>query len=143
MKIVKGAVFGFFLSLVIVAISTMYKSSKAEMGRQGQQAQAAQQTRPHDLQLLKRSAVRAACTDHPDWDMETCQTIDQKEVSIGMTSEQVRLSWGKPERINTTTTANIEREQWVYGREYLYVVNGVLRSMQTSSEKVDARQKKE
>jgi hypothetical protein len=132
MKIVKAAIIGFILLLGIAAISTMYKGSQAEMGRQAQRVQAAQQTRPHDLQLLKRSAVRAACTDHPDWDMEICQTIDQKQVSIGMTSEQVRLSWGKPDKINTTTTANIEHEQWVYGREYLYVENGILRSMQTS-----------
>jgi hypothetical protein len=132
MKALKLIVGGFFLLLVILAISAMYKSSQAEMATQGQQAQAAAETRPHDLQLLKRPAVRAACTTHADWDMETCQTMDQKKVSIGMTAEQVQLSWGKPDRINTTSTARADHEQWVYGKEYLYVQDGILRSMQTS-----------
>lgn len=128
----KLAIAGFFLFLGIVAISAMHKASQEEMDTRAQQAQAAQQTRPHDLQLLKRPVIRSACTAHPDWDMETCRTMDQEKVMIGMTAEQARLSWGKPDQINSTTTANIEHEQWVYGRKYLYIENGVLRSMQTS-----------
>jgi hypothetical protein len=135
----KKLVVGFVLVLAVLVISAMYKASQADLESAGaansaaqQKANLAQQTRPHDLQLLKRPAVRAACTKHAEWDMDICQTIDQKKVSIGMTAEQVTLAWGKPEKINTTITANIHREQWVYGEEYLYVQDGVLHSMQTS-----------
>ena len=53
-------------------------------------------------------------------------------VSIGMSKEDVLASsWGKPERINTTTTANTTREQWVYGgRNYLYFENNKLVTIQ-------------
>lgn len=43
-------------------------------------------------------------------------------VSVGMTKDEVLMSsWGKPERVNSTTTGRGTREQWVYGgRSYLY-----------------------
>lgn len=57
-------------------------------------------------------------------------------VRIGMTEEQVIRAWGKPEKINTTITAGGKTQQWVYGygagsRQYLYLENGVLRTIQT------------
>ena len=54
-------------------------------------------------------------------------------VRLGMTKKQVieQTSWGKPNKVNTTTTKNGTREQWVYGGgNYLYFTNGVLTSIQ-------------
>lgn len=52
-------------------------------------------------------------------------------VSIGMSEQQVLESnWGKPRKVNTTTTANMVRQQWVYDGGYLYFENGTLRSIQ-------------
>lgn len=53
-------------------------------------------------------------------------------VSIGMSKEDVLASsWGKPDRVNTTTNAYGVSEQWVYGgRNYLYFENGKLTSIQ-------------
>lgn len=53
-------------------------------------------------------------------------------VSVGMSKEDVLASsWGKPQKVNTTTTANATREQWVYGgSNYLYFTNGVLTAIQ-------------
>ena len=53
-------------------------------------------------------------------------------VRIGMTQAQVLdIAWGKPERINRTTTAAGTREQWVYGsRSYLYFQDGILTTIQ-------------
>jgi hypothetical protein len=117
--------------VAFLAIKVMYKASQSELVEHAQKAQVEQQTRPRDLELLKRPAVRAACTTHSDWTMEDCQTIDQKRVAIGMTAEQVRLSWGKPQQINATISSQTHREQWVYGvHQYLYMHEGVLRSMQ-------------
>lgn len=54
-------------------------------------------------------------------------------VRVGMTREQVYAScWGKPGRINTTTGSYGTHEQLVYGSSYLYLENGVLRTIQTS-----------
>ena len=48
---------------------------------------------------------------------------------IGMTKDQVinDTEWGKPEKVNTTTTASGNTEQWRYfGGGYLYFTNGRL-----------------
>lgn len=53
-------------------------------------------------------------------------------VRIGMTAEDVlQSSWGKPSRVNRTTGANGESEQWVYpGQNYLYFERGRLVTIQ-------------
>lgn len=53
-------------------------------------------------------------------------------VSIGMSKQDVLASsWGKPQKVNTTTTAYGTHEQWVYGGgNYLYFKDGVLASIQ-------------
>lgn len=52
-------------------------------------------------------------------------------VSIGMTQDRVlQSSWGKPRKINRTTTLTREREQWVYDGGYLYFDNGILTAIQ-------------
>jgi hypothetical protein len=37
--------------------------------------------------------------------------VANKKVGVGMTPEQVRASWGKPERINMTINADGKVEQ--------------------------------
>jgi len=64
----------------------------------------------------------------------TQQNKDRKSqgVSIGMTKENVLLSsWGKPKKINKTTTSSGIIEQWIYenGR-YLYFEDGILTTIQ-------------
>lgn len=53
-------------------------------------------------------------------------------VRIGMSqSDVLASSWGKPQKVNTTTSARGIREQWVYGgHNYLYFENGVLTTIQ-------------
>lgn len=52
-------------------------------------------------------------------------------VSIGMTYEEVLASsWGRPKRVNKTTRATSETQQWVYDGGYLYFENGLLRTIQ-------------
>lgn len=54
-------------------------------------------------------------------------------VTVGMTAQEVinKTSWGRPAKVNRTTTASGVDEQWVYGGgNYLYFRNGVLRSIQ-------------
>jgi hypothetical protein len=123
----KSVITGFVILIAVLAIMAMYRGAQPAP----QPVHAAAAAAPRDLASLKRPAVRDACTKHPDWNMETCQTMDGGEVSIGMTADQVQLSWGKPKRVNASVSAQVDREQWVYGSQYLYMQNGVLRSMQT------------
>lgn len=54
-------------------------------------------------------------------------------VQIGMTAERVlQSSWGKPERVNRTTSPRGTREQWVYRghNNFLYFEDGILVTIQ-------------
>ena len=73
---------------------------------------------------------------------QTFQHLDKDElhrkrthgVSIGMNADDVlQSSWGKPERVNKTRTAAGMHEQWVYRNNYIYLDNGIVTAIQTSS----------
>jgi hypothetical protein len=49
-----------------------------------------------------------------------------------MTNEQVKLSWGEPDRINRSVGSWGVSEQWVYQDRYLYFKNGILTSYQVT-----------
>ena len=61
---------------------------------------------------------------------KSAKLILEGKVSIGWSKEMCRESWGKPERINKTTTAWGVHEQWVYGYNYLYFEKGILTTIQ-------------
>jgi len=61
---------------------------------------------------------------------ENLDKILQAKVTIGMTKEMCRLSWGKPKSINETITSENKTEQWVYADSYLYFENGILTAIQ-------------
>jgi len=78
---------------------------------------------------------------HADIDDSTRQAILGGKVRLGMTSEQVRASWGPPWRVNRYHAGR--REQWVYGycravlcigerdpdfmaTNYIYLDNGIV-----------------
>ncbi|MBS1979425.1 MAG: hypothetical protein JST46_18790 [Bacteroidetes bacterium] len=60
--------------------------------------------------------------------------ILKHEYWIGMTDEMAVYALGKPDKINSTVTATVRSEQWVYvSRDiYLYFKNGILESYQNS-----------
>ncbi|HUK59316.1 MAG TPA: hypothetical protein VLV50_08805 [Stellaceae bacterium] len=59
------------------------------------------------------------------------QTLRERKVFIGATSEMVRLSWGPPQKINRTFMTDSTHEQWVYpSGSYLYIDNGILSAAQ-------------
>lgn len=59
------------------------------------------------------------------------ETIAKNKISIGMTKEMCRDSWGKPNSINKTTNKYGTSEQWVYSRgTYLYFDNEKLITIQ-------------
>jgi hypothetical protein len=44
----------------------------------------------------------------------------------GMSSEMVRDSWGKPQKINRVIGTDIIREEWIYKSSWLYIENDTL-----------------
>jgi hypothetical protein len=63
--------------------------------------------------------------------------IRDGKIFIGMTADEVILSWGRPSKVNTTISGRGRNEQWIYRRgkvgddQYVYVDNGVVTSMQS------------
>ncbi|MEQ1446278.1 MULTISPECIES: DUF4124 domain-containing protein [Acinetobacter] len=88
-----------------------------ELNARVQQSQAA---------IKRQQAVR---------EKERAERDARKEPRIGMTkSEAEKSTWGYPDKVNTTTTAKNEFEQWVYrtpysGSKYLHFTNGKLTSI--------------
>ena len=73
--------------------------------------------------------------NYPNISEEVWTLIKQGMVTIGMTSEECKLSWGQPDKINQTIQDGLTVEQWIYigltdTRRYLYMYNGKLKSMQ-------------
>jgi hypothetical protein len=94
-----------------------------------------EQERRHDQderEFLKTKAGRV-WAKHTDWDRELCGVIANGQIHIGMTAEQVRAAWGRPERVNSSVYATGTHEQWVYGAgQYVYFENGVMTSLHQS-----------
>lgn len=57
---------------------------------------------------------------------EIRKTIEQKKIKIGMTGEQVKISWGKPKYVNKGAGGKGGFEQWGYGKHTLSFENGIL-----------------
>lgn len=77
-------------------------------------------------------AERARRIRAKGWSPSITNAVLAGKVSIGMTAEMVRLSWGQPYRVNQTITAAGTDEQWVYDGQYVSLRNGVVRAIQTS-----------
>ena len=69
---------------------------------------------------------------HPEWSRKIWGMIENSKVSVGMTDEQTRFSWGEPNKINKSIGSWGVHEQWIYGDQYLYFENGLLTSLQTN-----------
>ena len=68
------------------------------------------------------------------WSKRTIKAIEEQSVVSGMTAEQIRTSWGSPNKINSSAGPWGKSEQWIYGdfpdSTYLYLENGKLTSWQ-------------
>lgn len=82
--------------------------------------------------LISTSVTNSTNTYEKISDNTTLPTIIKKsKPTIGMTQSEVYAStWGTPKKRNKTTTANGEREQWVYDEGYIYFENGIVTTIQ-------------
>lgn len=91
-----------------------------------------------EAEAAKREAERRAkmkpierIMEKYNCDEYTAQLIHEHRVKIGMTEEQARAAWGRPQNINRSTGSYGVHEQWCYGgHNYLYIENGILTSFQ-------------
>jgi DNA-binding protein H-NS len=66
------------------------------------------------------------------WPLRIQEDILKGYIRQGFTREQVVLSWGRPDHVNTKSTLVGVHEQWVYGeppfpKSYVYFENGVVK----------------
>lgn len=54
----------------------------------------------------------------------SCATPPTRHIRLGMTQAEVLAVMGEPNRQHRTFSAHGRREQWVYGRLYLYFQDG-------------------
>lgn len=72
------------------------------------------------------------------WPQDVWDKIKKRQIAIGMNKEQVKMSIGKPQRINSTLQTNGAFEQWVYTTtdpfrsNYVYFTNEIVTSIQLS-----------
>ena len=83
--------------------------------------------------VVHAKAIRAEFDKRKTFTPEEMEAINERSVFIGMRELAVRCSWGSPNRINRTTTAYGRSEQWVYYRSYVYLKNGKVDAIQSSS----------
>ena len=72
-------------------------------------------------------------TKYPGWNNYICNTVAEKKIYVGMTTDQVRAAWGRPYKINSSSYKNSEHEQWVMsesGSTYVYFENGIMTALQ-------------
>lgn len=83
-----------------------------------------------------RARIVSLSTNHPGWDNDDVATIACRRIRIGMTAEQVRAAWGRPDDINRSVYSFGIHEQWVWEDgdgipyQFAYMEDGVLTSTQ-------------
>ena len=89
-----------------------------------------QRNQLYGLHFDKVFSFKDPKTKYPKISNENWSLIQSGKVKIGMNEEECKLSWGKPDTINSTTLEGLVSEQWVYGSSFLYLTNGLLTSIQ-------------
>ncbi|WP_054956485.1 hypothetical protein [Paenibacillus dakarensis] len=66
---------------------------------------------------------------YPNWPKQVWDNIANSKISIGMTKEQVFMSWGAPDDTSTYRSSRSTSDSWYYSRDSLFFYNGVLESI--------------
>ena len=111
------------------AASNIYSQAakEQEAARKKAEAEAAKREaeRRAKMSKIERIMEKYDCSEN------IATLISRGQVRIGMTAEQCRASWGRPNDINRSTGTWGVHEQWCYdGYNYLYFEDGILTSIQ-------------
>lgn len=98
-------------------------------------------TAPPDLDEMLRKATASRKEQETQLYLERANKVNNaialRRVLVGMDADEVIRAWGRPDKVNSTSSSSGKSEQWVYNGEsfrnrYVYLDNGVVRSFQTS-----------
>jgi hypothetical protein len=79
---------------------------------------------------VKRQLYAKSQTHRP---AQILRCVQEQKICVGMTEEEVQLSWGSPSRKNKTGGVGGSFDQWVYEDDrFVYFRNGALASWQVS-----------
>ena len=84
-------------------------------------------------EIVRELSTQNLETKYKKWGKRVINAIQEGKVVIGMTKQQVLMSWGEATKINRTIGKWGTHEQWVYrenGPPFLYLENGKLTSYQ-------------
>lgn len=91
------------------------------------------------LQLASRAereeylAARGLVAEAPVLPQERFWAVEQSEVVVGMTKEEVLESWGSPDRVDVAGNPRNENERWRYNHngavKYIFIEGGVVEGL--------------
>lgn len=113
----------------------VWRVRSAQSFRDSVAAAAATKAAAEEKAALNAARARAAAIRAKGWSRKITDDVIGERVAVGMTAEMVRLSWGDPQKVNTTLTASGRSEQWVYRGSYVYLRNGIVTAIQESRAK--------
>lgn len=81
---------------------------------------------------VRKQKAKKYIKAHPNIDKKIKDMILAGEISVGMSREEAKASWGEPEDINRTVGSFGVHEQWIYfgGEILVYFENGRLTGWQ-------------
>jgi len=83
--------------------------------------------------LAELKGAIVGCQSSIQQKQKLVEAVRTHSVFIGMPRDFLFLSLGMPSTTNTDTNANGSKEQFVYGSQYVYVENGVVTAVQTTT----------
>ena len=69
---------------------------------------------------------------HPELADRVKSAVLKGNITLGLSCDDTRASWGAPTKIHRTVGTYGVHEQWIYGDTYIYFENGILTSWQDS-----------
>ena len=124
---IKGRNVSGYISSKALAVNAELDSLAKVLERQSPIDEAAELKRLEELEKNKHADMLSK-----KYGKEDAEKILKGLYWIGMTKQMAEYSRGRPDKINTTVTANTTREQWIYRKFnlYLYFEDGILTSYQ-------------
>jgi hypothetical protein len=117
-----------------------FKAKMQEQEVERQKRKEEMQNRWQDIELKVKNEMaseeeerKTYVSTHPNLSENIKSAILNNSLCLGMTEDEVYLTWGSPDDKNRTVSASGVHEQLVYKkRGYVYLENGILTSWQES-----------
>jgi hypothetical protein len=119
--------------LTVASIQTAQSVARQRRAEEEKRAEAERRRREAEQVAFERAErERRNVILAKGWPPQIERAVIEGRLVIDMTTEQVEMAVGRPDRINETIRATGTSEQWVTGAGYLYFENGRLTTIQRS-----------